>query len=345
MTIYQTEIYEQPDALNRIINSNWDPFYHLLDQIHKKPITRIMIAARGTSDNAAIYAKYLLSAFTGIPVSLAIPSLYTIYQQPPDMTDGLVIGISQSGRSTDVLAVLEDARNKDVLTLSITNDQNSPMAKVAKYSVCVNAIEENAIAASKSYTSTLAAIAILTALWKNNQQQISEVKQLPDWAEEVLKQHESVKKVAQWFAEYNLMVVLGRGFNHCTAQEIALKTKELSYMVAEAYSAADFRHGPVAMLMKDFPVVALAPTDKSLDDMKAMIQEVKTLGVRLAVISNEKDILEQSDYAISLPESLPGWLSPIISTIPGQLLALELATAKGLDVDHPRGLKKVTLTL
>ena len=345
MTIYETEIYEQPGALNRIVNSNWDSFYRLADQIHKKPFKHVLIAARGTSDNAAIYAKYLLSAFAGIPVSLAIPSLYTIYQQPPDMSEGVVIGISQSGYSTDVLAVLEDARKKGVVTISITNDQSSPMAQLAEYSICVNAGVESAIAASKSYTSTMASVAILTAVWTNNRLQIDEIKNLPAWAEEVLKQHAVVKKAAQWFAEFNQMVVLGRGFNHCTAQEIALKTKELSYMVAEAYSAADFRHGPIAMLMKDFPVVALAPIDNTLDDMKAMIREVKSLDVRLVVMSNDKEVLDTSNYAIVLPKNLPGWLSPIISTIPGQLLALELATAKGLDVDHPRGLKKVTLTL
>jgi glucosamine--fructose-6-phosphate aminotransferase (isomerizing) len=345
MTIYQTEIYEQPTALDRFVKSNWEPFYKFAEQVHKKPINRILIAARGTSDNAAIYAKYLLSAFAGIPVGLAIPSLYTVYQRPPDMSDGVVIGISQSGRSTDVLAVLEDAHNKGVITVSITNDKDSPMARIADYSICVNAGFEKAVAASKSYTSTLAAIALLTAVWTDNQQQVAEINHLPDWAEEVLKQHEMAKKTAKWFAEFNQMVVLGRGFNQCTAQEIALKTKELSYMVAEAYSAADFRHGPIAMLMKDFPVVAVAPKDNTLEDMKAMIREVKELDVRLVVISNEQDVLDQSNYAISLPKDLPGWLSPIITTIPGQLLALELATAKGLDVDHPRGLKKVTLTL
>jgi glutamine---fructose-6-phosphate transaminase (isomerizing) len=345
MTIYQTEIFEQPEALKRIVNSDLDVFNRLADQIHKKPINRVLIAARGTSDNAAIYAKYLLSAFTGVPVALAIPSLYTIYHQPPDMSDGVVIGISQSGHSTDVLAVLEDARKKGITTLSITNDQNSPMSRISDHSIYVNAGSENAIAASKSYTSTMAALAILTAVWTENKKQIEEIKQLPFWANEALKQHDVIKKAAKWFAEFNQIVVLGRGFNHCTAQEIALKTKELSYMVAEAYSAADFRHGPIAMLMEDFPVVAVAPKDKTLDDMKAMIQEVKKLGVRLAVISNEKEILDQNECAIPLSSDLPGWLSPIIATIPGQILALELATAKGLNVDKPRGLKKVTLTM
>jgi glucosamine--fructose-6-phosphate aminotransferase (isomerizing) len=345
MTTYQNEIYEQPAALDRIVNSNWESFNKLAEQIRKKSIKKVLIAARGTSDNAAIYAKYLLSAFAGIPVGLAIPSLYTIYHQPPDMSDGVIIGISQSGCSTDVLAVLEDARQKGIISISITNDDKSPMAQIADYSICVKAGVENAIAASKSYTSTLAAIAILTAVWTDNRKQIEEIKNLPAWAEESLKQHQKVKSIAHWFAASNQMVVLGRGFNHCTSQEIALKTKELSYMVAEAYSAADFRHGPIAMLMEGFPVVAVAPADKTLDDMKAIVQEVKALGVKLAVISNEKDVLEQSNYAIELPKNLPGWLSPIIATVPGQLLALELAIEKGLDVDKPRGLKKITFTL
>jgi glucosamine--fructose-6-phosphate aminotransferase (isomerizing) len=345
MSKFSIEIAQQPEVLQRIVNSSWDVIDQFVERVKKKPVNKILIAARGTSDNAAVYAKYLISAFIRIPVGLAIPSLYTIYDQPPDMTDGVVIGISQSGHSTDVLAVLEDAKRKNVPTLSITNDESSPLSMIADFPICLNAGVESAIAASKTYTATLSCIAMLIASWENDVVKMENIKKLPVWVEEVLLQSNNAKKIANLFAEYNQLVVLGRGFNYCTAHEIALKIKELSYMVSEAYSAADFRHGPIAMLGKNFPVIAVAPRDKSIDDMKEMIKEVKELGVHLATISNDEEVLKQSDYHIAIPKDIPGWLSPIVGTIPGQMLAKELAEARGLDVDNPRGLKKITLTL
>jgi len=344
MTHYQSEIYEQPGLHQKLIDEQQDHIVTLASHLRRKQPKFILLAARGTSDNAATYAKYLFSSIMGIPTGLAIPSLYTLYDQPPDIRDGLVIGISQSGRATDVLAVLTHARKKGVVTLAITNDESSPMAQEAEYSIYIGAGREKAVAASKTFTGQLLAIALLTAGWMEDNRMLREIARIPEWGQEAIAQHTAVTELARWFADSDRLVVLARGYNHCVSYETALKIKELAYVSAEAYSAADFRHGPVAMLEKDFPVVAVAPKDKSLDDMKDMIREVKELGVRLGVISNDDELLASSAHAIRLPNSMPGWLSPIIATLPGQLLALELAQAKNLDVDNPRGLKKVTLT-
>ncbi len=344
MTHYQSEIYEQPGLHQKLIDEQQDHIVTLASHLRRKKPKFILLAARGTSDNAATYAKYLFSSIMGIPTGLAIPSLYTLYDQPPDIRDGLVIGISQSGRATDVLAVLTQARKKGVATLAITNDDNSPMAQEAEYSIYIGAGKEKAVAASKTYTGQLLAIALLTAGWMEDNRMLREISRIPDWGQEAIAQHAAVTELARWFADSDRLVVLARGYNHCVSYETALKIKELAYVSAEAYSAADFRHGPVAMLEKDFPVVAVAPKDKSQDDMKEMIREVNELGVRLGVFSNVDELLDTSPHPVRLPQSMPGWLSPIISTIPGQLLALELAQAKNLDVDNPRGLKKVTLT-
>ena len=344
MTHYQSEIYEQPGLHQKLIDEQQDHIVTLASHLRRKQPKFILLAARGTSDNAATYAKYLFSSIMGIPTGLAIPSLYTLYDQPPDIRDGLVIGISQSGRATDVLAVLTQARKKGVATLAITNDDNSPMAQEAEYSIYIGAGKEKAVAASKTYTGQLLAIALLTAGWMEDNRMLREISRIPDWGQEAIAQHAAVTELARWFADSDRLVVLARGYNHCVSYETALKIKELAYVSAEAYSAADFRHGPVAMLEKDFPVVAVAPKDKSQDDMKEMIREVNELGVRLGVFSNVDELLDTSPHPVRLPQSMPGWLSPIISTIPGQLLALELAQAKNLDVDNPRGLKKVTLT-
>ena len=344
MTHYQSEIYEQPGLHQKLIDEQQDHIVTLASHLRRKKPKFILLAARGTSDNAATYAKYLFSSIMGIPTGLAIPSLYTLYDQPPDIRDGLVIGISQSGRATDVLAVLTQARKKGVATLAITNDDNSPMAQEAEYSIYIGAGKEKAVAASKTYTGQLLAIALLTAGWMEDNRMLREISRIPDWGQEAIAQHAAVTELARWFADSDRLVVLARGYNHCVSYETALKIKELAYVSAEAYSAADFRHGPVAMLEKDFPVVAVAPKDRSQDDMKEMIREVNELGVRLGVFSNVDELLDTSPHPVRLPQSMPGWLSPIISTIPGQLLALELAQAKNLDVDNPRGLKKVTLT-
>lgn len=344
MTKYQDEIFQQPDVFNNLISQQQDQIVTLASQLRKKQPKSILIAARGTSDNAATYAKYLFSSIAGIPTGLAIPSLYTIYEQPPDIRDGLVIGISQSGQGIDILAVLKDARKKGVTTLAITNDENSPLADASEFSINVNAGKENAVAASKTYTGQLLALALLIAGWVEDNRKLREIHHIPNWGGEALTQHPAAKEWAKWIADATRMVVLARGYNHCTSYEIALKIKELTYSSADAYSAADFHHGPKAMLEKDFPVIAVAPQDKTLDDMRNIIKEVMELDVRLGIISNVDDVLSLSSHAIHLPKDMPGWLSPIISIIPGQLLALELALAKGLDVDNPRGLKKVTLT-
>lgn len=345
ISAYQQEIYEQPDV-HRLLLANYSAKIKEIAGIFRnKNYKFILIAARGTSDNAATYAKYLFSSMVHIPTGLAIPSLYTIYDQVPDMRGGLVIGISQSGQGSDILAVLKQAHAAGVDTLTITNDIHSPMAEISDYVIDVCAGKENAVAASKSYTGEALAVAMLAAAWAGDEGKLKEIEKVPEWASFVLDQHENVKKAARWYAEIDKLIILGRGYNHCTTSEIALKVKEITYVTAEAFSGADFRHGPIALLEDGFPVVALAPAGKTLADMQDLIREVKERKVRLSVISNDEHVLGESDYAIRLPADLTEWLSPIVVTIPGQLLALELAVVKGLDIDHPRGLKKVTLTM
>ena len=343
-TNYEIDIYQQPNIIRRMIQENSDQIMSLSHELRSWAPRFALIAARGTSDNAAIYAKYLLGAFIRLPVGLAIPSLYTIYRQPPAMKEGVIIGISQSGQTPDVLAVLAEARKQGAPTISITNDANSPIARAADHSISLNVGEEKSVPASKTYTAQLATIAMLTAYWSNEERLIGELDTLGALTEQVLGQNHVIEKIARCFGSKNYLVVVGRGFNQCTTFEIALKIKELSYMVAEAYSAADFRHGPVAMLESGFPVVAIAPKGQAFSDMAAMISEMKPLNPDLAILSNDESLLSQTNMPVRLPADLPEWLSPIVATIPGQLLALYLCQIKGYDPDKPRGLKKVTLT-
>jgi glucosamine--fructose-6-phosphate aminotransferase (isomerizing) len=343
-SLYKDEIYEQPDVIRKLVRDQNGQIRRLAEQLKSKPPSYIIIGARGTSDNAATYAKYLFGMFNHMPVGLAMPSLFTLYKQPPRMYGGLVIGISQSGQTPDVLSMFAEAKRQGVPSVAITNKADSPMAKAADHAIHLNAGLEKAVPASKTYTAQLTAIAAIAAHWCGDSALIHELDGLADDAQEVLVQEPAAQAAAKRFAKKNYMVIVGRGLNQCTASEIALKTKELSYMVAESYSAADFRHGPIAMLEDEFPVVAVAPRGMAAEDMTQMIEEIHQTNADLAVISNIEPVLSQCDLPIRLPTNLPEWLSPMIATIPGQLLALHLCLEKGYDPDRPRGLKKVTLT-
>jgi glutamine---fructose-6-phosphate transaminase (isomerizing) len=342
---FELEIYQQPQVIHRLLEAKREQMAELGERLRADPPRFLVIAARGTSDNAATYAKYVFGSVNRVPVALAMPSLTTLYNQTPDMTGGWVIGISQSGQPPDVVAVLKEARRQGAPTLAITNMAESPLAQTAEFSIVVEAGEEKSVAASKTYTAQLTAIAMLSAHWDGDPQRITDLSRLQGHLLAVLKVNEAVEAVAWRYRSKEQLVVLGRGYNHGTIHEIALKIKEMVYIITQAYSAADFRHGPIAMLQPDFPLVALAVKGAALEDMRAMVSEVQEGKADLALISNEQQLLDQVELSIPLPDDLPEWLSPIVAVVPGQLLALNLALVKGYDPDNPRGLSKVTRTL
>jgi glutamine---fructose-6-phosphate transaminase (isomerizing) len=343
-SLLEQEIYEQPEVMGRLISTGAESTRRIVAQLHEKVPGFVLIAARGSSDNAANYAKYMFGALNGLPVALAAPSLYTLYRQPPQMRGGLVIGISQSGRGEDILAVLEKAKDQGAPTVAITNAGDSPLARVADYIILLNAGAEHSVAASKTYTAQLTAIAMLAALWNGDTRRFDELQRLPEWAGAALAQHGAAHKIAERFQRASEMIVVSRGFNDATAHEIALKIKELTYIAAEGYSAADLRHGPIALVESGYPVLALAPRGRAFGDMVDTIRELVARGADIALFSNDDALLAGSGLGLQLPADLPEWLSPIVGVIPGQLLALQLALARGFDPDAPRGLNKVTIT-
>lgn len=340
----EAEIHQQPEVLRRFVDRKMEEIGRLAERLRADSPRFLLIAARGTSDNAATYAKYVFGAFNRVPVALAMPSLYTIYRRPPEMRGGWVIGISQSGQSPDLLAVLREAKRQGVPTLAITNQADSPLAALADATIALEAGEEKSVAATKTYTAQLLAIASLAARWSGEEGMIASLSRAGDFAEYMLAQEASVAALARRFRAAEQLVVVGRGYNYCNTFEIALKIKELSYVLAQAYSAADFRHGPIALLEGGFPVIAIAPRGKALEDMREMAAEIRELRADLALITNDEALLEQAELAIRLPEEMPEWLSPLASVIPGQLFALHLAQEKGYDPDKPRRLSKVTRT-
>ncbi len=348
----QKEINEQPAVLRRFIEEEVDNVREIAQRIREADVHYAVIAARGTSDNAAIYTRYLLESFCDLPVSLAAPSIYTLYESPPSLEKALVIGISQSGEGADVNAVVEEGRRQGALTLALTNFAESPLAEAAAHTIQLRAGEEKSVAATKTYTSQLYAMAWLAAFLRQEEASQQEGKEregalraLPDQVAAVLALQELIAARAERYRYASHLVVVGRGFNYATAFEVALKLKELTYMVAEPYSSADFRHGPIAIVEGGFPVLAIAPTGAPLDDLAALISDLEGRGAELLVVSDRQELLEKARLPLRLPVTVEEWLSPILCVLPGQLLAYHLALAKDLDPDNPRTLQKVTSTL
>lgn len=340
-----SEINEQGQVLEHLLNTQLGHIEQIASEIQARQVPFAFLAARGTSDNAGRYANYVWGAFNQIPVALATPSLFSIYQQPPQFNGALVVGISQSGKSPDIISVLEQARHQGSPTLVITNAADSPLAEVADWVIDIQAGVEAAVAATKTYTAELMAIAMLSAALNHNQQAYQELQQVPGWVRQVLGQSASISQSAERFRFMERCVVLGRGFNYATAFEWSLKLKELTYIIAEPYSSADFQHGPIAIVESGFPIMAIAPSGKVYDNFLSMLEKLrKDKDAELVVISDQHEALNLAHTPLPLPQGIPEWLSPIIAIIPAQLFAYELTRVKGYNTETPRSIHKVTET-
>jgi glucosamine--fructose-6-phosphate aminotransferase (isomerizing) len=257
----------------------------------------------------------------------------------------LVVGVSQSGQSPDIVSVLEEGHRQGCLTLTITNAPDSPLARAADLILDIQAGEEKAVAATKTYTTELMAIAMLSTALAGDRAGWRELEKVAGWVEKALKQDAPIARMAERYRYMRQCVVLGRGFNYCTAFEWALKLKELTYVVAEPYSSADFRHGPIAMVEGGFPVMAVAPNGKVFESMLDMLGRLRNeQSAELVIISDEKRALSLAQSPILLPQGIPEWLTPIVSIVPAQLFAGYLTRAKGYDAEKPRSIGKVTET-
>jgi glucosamine--fructose-6-phosphate aminotransferase (isomerizing) len=339
------EIFEQPAAIRRLLETQAESVGRIATRIRDDNPSFVYLAARGTSDNAGLYAKYLLGISNGIPVALAAPSMFSVFKKPPRIGDSLVLGISQSGRSPDIVSVVEEGRRQGALTLAITNDGGSPLAQAAELVIDTVAGPEKAIAATKTYTAQLTAIAMLSVALGGSGEQREWLEKLPSLVDEALDLDDTVKEASDRYRYMNECVVLGRGFNYATAYEWSLKLKELAYVVAEPYSSADFQHGPVALARQGFPVFAVVPGGKiDQEIIKLLAELVENEKVELLAISSEDSALDLANTPVRLPARLPEWLTPIPAIVPAQLFCYHLTLAKGYNTEGPRGLSKVTLT-
>ncbi len=349
------EIFEQPRSLRDVLRGRLleaDGTARLggierhQEELHG--VDRIVLTACGTSWHAALIGEYMLEDLARIPVEVEYASEFR-YKNPVLDERTLVIAISQSGETADTLAALREARRRGARTMGIVNAVGSSVARETEFGCHLHAGPEIGVASTKAFTSQLAVLALF-ALWMGRRQRISltsgrravqAVRALPDQVEEVLGLNDSILELARTYRDAPNFLYLGRGYQFPVALEGALKLKEVSYIHAEGYPAAEMKHGPIALIDEAMPVVVLAPSDPVYPKVVANIEEVKARRARvIAVVSEGNSELEDKvDHVVRIPDTLP-FLRPVLSTIPLQLLAYHIAVLRGCDVDQPRNLAK-----
>jgi glutamine---fructose-6-phosphate transaminase (isomerizing) len=360
------EIREQPVALQRTLNNTLDAVRNVASEAEQRGVDLVILAARGTSDHAALYAQYLFQYLNGVPVALATPSLYTLYGTSLRLGRALVIGISQSGESTDIIEVVARAREAGALTVGITNQEGSQLALTAQHTLLCHAGPERSVAATKTYTTTCVALAMLAAYMPGGEPLRDGIKQLPALVAAALKSEEFIARAAERYVYARDCVVLGRVFQYSTARETALKLEETCYVVATPFSTADFRHGPAALVERGLPIIIFAPPGRTSDDSLALLQWLRERNADCLVVSQDERLLDLASTPIRLElpavtreintgtgghhpakdvqATVAELLAPVPYIIPGQLFAHYLALYKGLNPDQPRGLSKITRT-
>ena len=340
------EIRQQPEALARTLSAEMRRVESFKRLLEKNRPRLVVLVARGTSDNAALFGRYLIEITTGIPVSLAAPSIATLYQAPMDYRDTLVVAISQSGESTDTNMVLERARQQGARTLGITNESRSTLARMAEHVFLVRAGKEKSVAATKTYTGQMLAMYLLAHALGGGVRQ-ADLERIPEAVAAALRLEPEIDALSERYRFMRYAVVVGRGLNYANAFEFALKLMETCYVVAERFSSADFLHGPIALVEPNFPVFAFAPPGVTWSSISETMERLKRLEAEIVAISDggNREVERCATRVIRLPRRMKEVLTPIPYIVPAQLFAACLAVQKGLNPDTPRTLSKVTLTL
>ena len=343
MSHFRDEIGEQPEVALRMLRESRDTVSAIGARIHEVRPRGYVIAARGSSDHAALYAKYLFGVRNRALVALAAPSLFTHYAKPPHLEGQCVIGISQSGASPDVVSVLEEARRQGALTVAISNDAGSPLGKAAEYVISLGAGPERSVPASKTYTASLLALALISQAVDEDAAFEAALSMVPQAMARALEMDSSLERLAGPLNAARA-IVLGRGFNFSTAEELALKLMETSYVMARAWSVADFEHGPIAVVEAGIPIVVVDGGGAMATSMESIRERVGARGC--AVVQLVDGMIRDADPSttVQVASGLPEELTPISLTVLAQLLAHHVAVVRGFDPDSPREIKKVTRT-
>ncbi len=339
--LMRAEIAEQPEVLARILRDGRPRIRAVADEIRRRRPRFVLFVARGTSDHAAIYAKYLVETRLYLPAGLVSPSTITLYDAHPMLADVLVVAVSQSGGSPDLVEVIQRAREGGAITLAVTNAPESLLGRASEYHLDVLAGPERAVAATKTYTAQLLTLFLLVESLRERAGE--EADGLPQRAREVLALDDSIGHVAVRYRFAEQLVTTARGYCYSTALEAALKLMETTYVVAHAFSSADLLHGPMAMIDRGFPVIVVAPGGSAEAALDAVIDRLCDLGAETLIVG-EPRAAERGTIGLPLPNLGPEVVSPILTILPLQLLSWHLARERRIDPDQPRGLRKVTET-
>lgn len=345
MTEMLKEIKQQPETLKRCIENNNALLSQIICEIKKKNIDNLLIAARGSSDHSGIYGKYIIEHELGLPVSLCAPSIITLYGRKLNLKNTLVVGISQSGKAEDVLEVIKNAKSQNALSISITNNTESPLANLTDFHLFADAGIEKSVAATKTFTAQMMLLALLTAKWSGNKTLFNELEIVPENIKNILEMEEMIEAKAQLCRNMKDGFVLARGINYPIALEGALKIQETTYIKTKGYAISDFYHGPFAMVEQGTNIIVFAPEGPSLSDAKEIVEKLERVKAEIVLVTNTKGEFEDKDKIIfKIPTTSNDLVSPFYNTLWAQIFACKLSLAKGLDPDLPRNLKKITIT-
>ncbi|WP_265443599.1 SIS domain-containing protein [Flexivirga meconopsidis] len=334
------EIAEQPEMLERILGSQQAALAPVVQRLRDYNPHTVLLVARGTSDHAALYAKYLIETRLGLPAGLVSTSAYTVYDESPHLQGVVWIAVSQSGGSPDLAQSTKAARESGALTISLTNSETSAVQDAAEIALHLDAGEERSVAATKTYTASLLWLWLLIETWAGGD--TSAAGRVPQWAADSLDLP-TVPDVASRYRFVDKLVTTSRGFAYPTARESALKLMETCYLSAHAFSGADLMHGPLAMIDEDRPVIAIVPEGRGGAALEPVLGSLRERGADVCVVGPAA-VQPDSPVSITLPSGMPEQLAPIAQIIPLQQLARLMALSRGYDPDHPRGLRKVTET-
>jgi glucosamine--fructose-6-phosphate aminotransferase (isomerizing) len=337
------EIRQQPEVLARTLASELRRTEKFRALINRRKPRLVVLVARGTSDNAAQFGRYLIEITTGIPVSLAAPSVSTVYGARLNYKEALIVALSQSGESTDTNQVLEQARKAGAVTVGITNESRSSLAGIAEHVFLVRAGREKSVAATKTYTGQMMVLYLL-AYALGAKIRIADLEGIADFASSALTLESEVAAMAERYRFMHHAVVVGRGLNYANSFEFALKMKETAYVIAEGFSSADFLHGPIAMLEPTFPAFLFTPSGPVWPSMQEMLIRLRDLKAETVVITDRRNLTAANlaSRVIPIPARIPELYTPIPYIIPAQLFAAALAVEKNLNPDRPRALSKIT---
>jgi glutamine---fructose-6-phosphate transaminase (isomerizing) len=339
-----TEIADQPQVLQGLLDHGLADARQVAKVLAQRRPRFVLLAARGTSDHAALYAKYLLEVRLGLPCGLASPSTMTAYGARPQLADCLVVAVSQSGASPDLVETVAVARDCGATTLAVTNAPGSDLAAAAELHLDVRAGAERAVAATKTYSAECLALWLLVDALAGGD--ATDARGLPAAAADLVARRGEMADLAQRYRFASRVVVTGRGYAYPTAREAAIKLMETSYVAAHAFSGADLLHGPMAMIDPQYPVLAVVPDGVGAQAMSPVLQRLSASGADVLLLAGEQAPASagSAGRVFRLPTQLAEEVHPVVDILPLQWLALEVAVGRGLDPDAPRGLSKVTET-